>query len=125
MMNNIFVVLFMIFMHILDDYKIQAGVLAYLKQKEYWRENAPKKMYRFDYIAALAMHGFSWSFMVMLPIAIVNHFDVDSVFFVVLILNAFIHSVVDDLKANRGVLNLCQDQFIHIVQIIGVAKMFL
>lgn len=124
-MSSVFIFLFMIFMHVLDDYKIQAGVLAFLKQKKYWQENAPEKMYRFDYIAGLAMHGFSWSFMVMLPVAIVNQFNVGVAFFVVLILNAFIHSIVDDLKANRGVLNLCQDQFIHIIQIIGIAKMFL
>ena len=33
------------------------------------------------------------------------------------IVNIMIHSVVDDLKANRKKINLIEDQFIHLVQI--------
>lgn len=124
-MSKIFVVMFMVFMHILDDYKIQAGVLAFLKQKKYWEENAPEKMYRFDYIAGLIMHGLSWSFMMMLPIAIVNRFDVDVVFFGIFIINAVVHAIIDDMKANRGMLNLLEDQAIHILQILATAITFL
>lgn len=123
-LSKTFTILFMIFMHILDDYKIQAGVLASLKQRCYWKKEAPQPLYRYDYIAALIMHGFSWSFMIMLPIAIFNQFNVGWSFMVVFLINAFIHSTIDDLKANRGILNLCQDQFLHIVQIIGTALIF-
>lgn len=39
-MNNWFIFLLMIFLHIIDDYKLQ-GWLASAKQKKYWKENAP------------------------------------------------------------------------------------
>ena len=71
MNNNIFVLLAMIFLHIFDDYKIQAGVLAMLKQRDWWREqDTYKPLYKYDYIVALIMHSFSWAFMIMLPIAL-------------------------------------------------------
>ena len=74
-MSNIFIVMLMIFMHIVDDYYLQ-GWLASAKQKKYWEENAPEKLYRSDYIWALIMHSFSWAFMIMLPIAVVKDFDI-------------------------------------------------
>lgn len=54
-----------IFCHIVDDYYLQ-GWLASAKQKSWWEKNAPDKLYRYDYIVALFMHSFSWSFMIML-----------------------------------------------------------
>ena len=47
-----------------------------MKQKKWWQENAPQKLYKYDYIVALIMHSMSWSFMIMLPIAIGVNFDV-------------------------------------------------
>lgn len=123
-MSKAFVVLFMIFMHILDDYKIQSGVLAFLKQKDYWKKVAPQSLYRYDYIAALIIHGFSWAFMIMLPLAILMKFNIGWFFMIMLFINAIIHAAIDDLKANRGILNLCQDQLLHIFQILGTASMF-
>ena len=79
-MSNLFVVLLMIFCHIVDDYYLQ-GWLASAKQKKYWKENAPEKLYRYDYIWALIMHSFSWSFMIMLPIAFIKQFDLGILFF--------------------------------------------
>lgn len=58
----------MLFCHIVDDYYLQ-GILASMKQKKWWQENAPDKLYEYDYLIALLMHGFSWAFMIMLPIA--------------------------------------------------------
>ena len=40
-MRNIFIVLCMIFCHIVDDYYLQ-GWLASAKQKVFWKENAPE-----------------------------------------------------------------------------------
>ena len=40
-----------------DDYKLQAGVLNNLKQKQYWEENAPDEMYKSDYKWALLNNG--------------------------------------------------------------------
>lgn len=123
-MNTIFIVLLMIFMHIVDDYYLQ-GWLASAKQKKYWEENAPEKLYRYDYIWALIMHSFSWAFMIMLPIAFVKGFDIGIVFLIVFASNVTLHATVDDAKANKRKINLWADQTIHICQIILTAIIFL
>ena len=112
------ILLSMLFCHIVDDYYLQ-GWLASAKQKKYWQE-LPNytDMYKHDYIMALIMHSMSWAFMIMLPIAIVNRFDVGFDFFVLYIINAFLHALIDDAKANRFVFNLVRDQLFHIAQII-------
>lgn len=119
-MSNIFIVLLMIFMHIVDDYYLQ-GWLASAKQKKWWEENAPEKLYKNDYIWALIMHAFSWAFMIMLPIAYIKGFHIDEAFFVIFVNNLMIHAVVDDLKANERVINLWTDQIIHLCQIVLTA----
>lgn len=115
-MNILFVLILMIFCHIVDDYYLQ-GWLASAKQKQWWKDNAPDTLYRFDYIWALIMHSFSWSFMIMLPIAISQGFEVSWVFGVMLVVNAAIHAFVDHLKANVRVINLWTDQACHLIQI--------
>ena len=122
-MNNLFVLILMIFCHIADDYYLQ-GWLASAKQKQWWKDNAPDKLYRFDYIWALLMHSFSWSFMIMLPIAISQGFDVNWVFGLMLVINTAVHAFVDNLKANVKVINLWVDQSIHMLQIIYTFWMF-
>ena len=116
-MSRLFVILWMIFFHVIADYNLQ-GWLASAKQKSYWEQNAPEKMYEHDYITALIMHSFGWSFMIMLPIAYVQQFDIRFDFFILFVLNIAIHAFVDDLKANKKLINLYQDQFIHMVQIV-------
>ena len=114
---KIFVLLAMIFCHVMDDYRLQ-GILANMKQRSWWTKNAPGRLYVHDHLMALGMHAFSWAFMAMLPIAIYQHFEV-GVFFVVLMLaNIMIHAFVDDLKANKGIINLVTDQSIHLAQIL-------
>lgn len=123
-MNTLFLVLSMIFCHIVDDYYLQ-GWLASAKQKKYWQDNAPDKKYRYDYIWALLMHAFSWSFMVMLPIAFSLSFDVSVLFGVVYAFNVAIHALTDDLKANKKKINLWVDQIIHLTQIFVTAIIFI
>lgn len=123
-MNKIFIVLLMIFCHIVDDYYLQ-GWLASAKQKKYWQENAPEKMYKYDYIWALIMHSFSWAFMIMLPIAFTKDFDLGVSFLIVFILNLYTHAIVDDWKANKRKINLWIDQLIHIWQIVFTAGILL
>ena len=123
-MNNLFLVLSMIFCHIVDDYYLQ-GWLASAKQKKYWQDNAPDKMYRHDYIWALLMHSFSWSFMVMLPIAFSLSFDVNVLFGIVFVSNVTIHAFTDNLKANKKKINLWVDQIIHLTQIVITAIIFI
>ena len=116
-MSNIFVLLSMIFLHIIDDYKLQ-GILASMKQKRWWKEQKEyKSLYKYDYIPALLEHSFSWTFMIMLPIAFALNFNI-GLWVIAYIVNMIIHAIVDDLKANKMKINLVVDQTIHIVQIV-------
>lgn len=117
-MENVFVLLSMIFLHIVDDYYLQ-GILASMKQKNWWEEKAPQRLYKYDYIVALIMHSLSWAFMIMLPIAIQTHLNVGNSFLCALIINAIVHGIVDDIKANKLKINLIIDQTIHIIQIVA------
>lgn len=124
MSNKLFILLTMIFLHIIDDYKLQ-GILASMKQKKWWEEQKGyKKLYEYDYIPALIEHSFSWTFMIMLPIAVVFRFDVGWWIFVY-IANTVVHAFVDDLKANRFKINLVIDQSIHIAQIVATWLIFI
>ena len=123
-MNKIFVLILMIFFHIVDDYYLQ-GILASMKQEEWWKENASQSLYKYDYIVALIMHSFSWAFMIMLPIALYLNFDISVAYLIALLLNMVIHCFVDDLKANKKKINLVIDQTIHMVQIMITALIYL
>ena len=123
-MNKIFILLLMIFLHILDDFYLQPGILSDLKQKDFWKKNAPDKLYRYDYIWALLIHSFSWSFMIMLPIALFNSFAISGAFVGMLVFNMIMHAFVDELKANKRMINLWTDQFCHMVQITATFIIF-
>ena len=123
-MNKAFVILLMLFFHIVDDYYLQ-GWLASAKQKSWWKENAPDELYKHDYIWALIMHSFSWSFMIMLPIAYYMDFKINAAFVAALFVNLIIHAITDNAKANKKTINLIQDQFIHILQIALTVIIFL
>lgn len=112
---KLFILFVMIFAHIVDDYYLQ-GILASLKQKTWWEnQKSYKPMYKYDYIVALIMHAFSWSFMISLPIL---YLGFTKWIAVAIILNTIIHVIIDDLKANKYKINLIVDQSIHIVQIV-------
>ena len=93
-MNVLFVILLMVFFHVVADYNLQ-GWLASAKQKSYWEQNAPDKLYKYDYIMALIMHSISWTFMVMLPIAYVQQFNVDIMFLVLFVGNVILHAIIN------------------------------
>lgn len=119
-MKLILILFSMLFCHIVDDYYLQ-GVLASMKQKSWWEKNAPDKLYKNDYIMALFMHSFSWSFMIMIPIIVyimTSGIELKEWLIIPYFVNMAIHAIVDDLKANKRVINLVQDQIIHLVQII-------
>lgn len=121
----------MIFMHIVDDYYLQ-GKLAELKQKLWWENqranweqhvpNGNYDKYKYDYIVALICHGFSWSVMVHIPMTVyfylIGELSIASYGLVgSTIAHAIIHSIIDDLKANKFKINLIEDQFLHMLQI--------
>ena len=75
-------------------------------------------IYKHDYKVALFMHSFAWSFMIMLPILISTTYTIDPVVFLgIFAINLVTHYIVDDLKANYKLINLCQDQCFHLIQI--------
>ena len=114
---KIFILLSMIFCHIVDDYYLQ-GWLASAKQKVWWEKNAPQKLYQKDYLMALLMHSFSWTFMVML-IPSLHSILFGGIWYPALYIgNIIIHFIVDDLKANKKKINLIQDQSIHLLQVV-------
>ena len=108
--------LLMIFAHIVDDYYLQ-GILASMKQKRWW-ELAEwfKPLYKDDYKMALFMHSMSWSIMILLPsmffIGISSYLLIGA-----FVCNTVIHYYVDDLKANKGKINLIADQITHLMQV--------
>ena len=114
-----FILLAMVFCHIIDDYNLQ-GWLASAKQKTYWEQNAPDPMYKRDYIMALIMHSISWSFMIMLPVMVYQMYNGYSLAmaFTLFIVNTILHIQIDDMKANKKQINLVQDQLLHLVQIV-------
>lgn len=110
---KILILLSMVFCHIVDDYYLQ-GWLASAKQKAWWEKNSPEPMYRYDYLMALFMHSFSWTFTTMLPLTLFG-----STFYPMLfIVNVIIHAVTDNAKANLKKINLVQDQIVHMIQIV-------
>lgn len=120
---KILVFITMVFFHIIDDFYLQ-GSLGQLKQKSWWKENHPDSLYRYDYITALIIHGFSWTCMIHIPIFVFYiYYGISLSLFSVLsisglfILNVFIHAYVDHMKCNRMELNLTADQLIHIIYI--------
>lgn len=114
---KLLILLSMIFCHIVDDYYLQ-GWLASAKQRSWWEQNAPDKLYKHDYIAALFMHSFSWSFMIMLVPTLYTVIFGGSWYPILFIGNVGLHMLVDDMKANKKKINLIQDQSIHMCQII-------
>lgn len=116
---KILLLLGMIFLHIVDDY-YQQGWLASAKQKSYWEQNAPDKLYKHDYIMALFMHSFSWAFMIMLVPTIYSLIVAANIPLIAALFvgNLCLHMIVDDMKANKKKINLIQDQLMHMTQIV-------
>ena len=128
-MNNILVFLTMFFLHIVADYNLQ-GILASMKQKKYWEDELSKigmsqdekDKYKYDYIAALFTHSFAWTFLFMLPLLFV--FKLSVMYYILFIINLILHTVIDDLKANKFKINLVEDQLLHLIQIIVTWALF-
>jgi hypothetical protein len=108
------ILVLMLLGHLVADYTLQ-GWLADGKQESWWKKvcsgEIPHK-YKYDYIAALVCHAIYWSIFECAP------FYTSDYFLLAIILNAGVHAIVDDLKANRRRINLIQDQMIHLIQIL-------
>lgn len=114
-----FIIMCMLFAHIVDDFYLQ-GILASLKQRSYWTEHAPDKMYQHDYIVALVAHAFSWCVSIHIPVIVwwrlCGGFT-PIAFLLNFIVQTAIHAIVDDSKANKKKINLITDQLVHVSQI--------
>lgn len=122
----ILILIEMLFLHCFADYQLQ-GVLASMKQKEWWIKQAPnivefnRSQYKNDYKAALVAHSLEWSFAVLFPMFYsTTNFLVYSIILYVtlLVANTYFHYMVDDSKANKKMLNLVEDQLLHLGQIL-------
>lgn len=125
-------------LHLISDYTLQ-GILASLKQKSWWKKEIEKTFgksplntalppgtnirdhielptwYDDDWIAGLICHALMWSLFTFLPMMFIIG---PRWFSGIIIVNTFIHAVIDHLKCNRlGTLNLCQDQVLHVGQL--------
>ena len=119
----------MLFCHIVDDYYLQ-GWLASAKQKSWWEKNAPDKMYKNDYKMALIEHAFSWTFMIHIPVIItLNYYKlfngISIIFLFIFVINWMLHAIIDDMKANKKLLNLIQDQIFHFFQILLIGLIYI
>ena len=120
---KLFVLLSMLFLYIVDDYYLQ-GWLASAKQKSWWDKNAPEGLYKNDYLMALFMHSFSWTFMIMLPLTLYVIIGGGVWYPLWYLGNVVIHMITDNEKANRHTINLIQDQTVHMIQILVTWTVF-
>lgn len=130
-MKYIILLLILVYMHILDDFVLQ-GVLSTMKRKINWiKDKEYKELYKYDYMISLIIHALSWTISINIPIMfIIYRFDrlhdmkVMIIFIVEFICNWVIHSIVDNLKANKGKINLVQDQLCHFCQVLILFLLF-
>ena len=149
---SILILLFMIGMHILEDFHLQ-GIMANMKQKDWWDkqfisetdrlegklsdeglDNYYKDMFRMyhnDYIPVLLLHGFGWSLCIHIPIiaylfmqGTLDGSSIQWTLTAVILVQGLIHSYIDDKKANCFRINLIQDQSMHMIQIIASYVLF-
>lgn len=112
------ILLFMILLHVIDDFVLQPISLSNLKQKKWWeKQEGYSDKYKDDYKVALAIHSISWSIMIHIPLVIMFPSLGQLALLISFIANALIHYYIDDLKANKLKINLFEDQMVHFWQI--------
>ena len=97
--------------HFVADFTLQ-GILAEMKQRDWWASVAPQRLYRYDYLMGLLCHSLYWSLIVMLPLLPRAGFES------AVLANTLAHAAIDHAKANVRCINLWTDQFLHVVQIL-------
>ena len=111
---KILVLWLMIFMHIIGDWILQTDKMADLKQKKTWEKFGAH--YKYDYMVVLILHSICWSFCIIAPLLIIQRNTI--LLSVWMIINTYIHSIIDNEKANNFSINLLVDQLLHLIQII-------
>ena len=124
-MKYVIMFFIMFWLHLIDDFHLQ-GFLGDLKQKDWWKENYPDKLYEHDWMFALFEHSFSWAFTTHIPLLALSIYSYYTngryncliAYVVCMILHTGFHMVIDNLKANDLAINLATDQILHICQIV-------
>lgn len=113
----VIVLILMLLAHFFADFHLQ-GILADMKQEQWWRKKEKyNSKYKYDYVAALAIHSAEWTLWVMMPpLFLLPHLDL-SIFLLLAALNMVVHSLTDNSRVNYKDINLIQDQIIHLAQI--------
>lgn len=116
------ILLFIIFLHIQDDFN--QGIISQMKKKTWWKENEPNiELCKYDYIVVLLVHGFKTTFISMLPILIYILFQNDITLFIsytiLLIFNSITHAIIDNAKCNNLRINLIEDQLLHLLFLVA------
>lgn len=132
--NTCYIIWICVALHLVADYFLQ-GCLADIKQKDWWKEPLDKlyekyygygkslewcfrlkAKYEHDYIAGLICHATMWTLITFFPLMFIAN---PIVFSILAVANIAIHTVVDHMKANTHRINLCQDQLIHLVEVVA------
>lgn len=113
-------------LHLLADFNLQ-GILADMKQERWWNKQIDKLLsagriprhfhpyrYKDDYLVALWIHALMWSIITFGMLALIVSPIALSI---IILVNAAIHAIIDDCKANMYLINLEQDQIMHLVQV--------
>lgn len=117
-MNKLYVIvlILMLLAHFFADFHLQ-GILSDMKQEQWWKkQEGYDSKYKYDYVAALAIHSAEWTLWMMMPLMLLPHIDL-GIFLLLAALNMVVHSLTDNSKANYKDINLIQDQIIHLTQI--------
>ena len=113
-------ILLTILAHLVADFTLQ-GWFCKGKQELWWKEECKKYgvdfyKYRNDYLMALFLHSLYWSIAILIPAMFMYNLP-NKMIALLMFFNTFLHFMTDDLKANRMILNLVQDQISHFIQI--------
>lgn len=116
---DIFILLSLVFFHIIADFHVQNTFMAKYKQAKEWKIYG--KPYLYDWVPVLVVHSFSWAFFTFLPLLyyVYNKDMTFNMWAIVVGVNTVIHFIIDDQKCNRFRINLIQDQLYHLLQIFG------
>lgn len=108
----------MVLLHFIADFTLQVPCgLADMKQRKWWEKQVPdlgKSIYADDWKMGLLCHSLWWSIMVCLP---VFWWLGEGQVFALVLLNTYLHAVIDHMKCNRLCICLWTDQVLHFFQI--------
>jgi len=104
----------MIFLAIVDEFYLQ-GKLENLKNK-YGLGFGESEKNKNDWITALLIHSFSWTFMIHFPILYLGGITILHLI-LSFVINIFVHAILDHLATNVGKISYSTSYMGHLFQI--------